>query len=222
MGWNVIGFKLLLALPALFLAACDALPEATQAWKTAELAFQGRPDAPITRSQIEASPYASVRAKMGSSGRVVMVLGRYDAPDLHWISADRVAIATRNGRIVKTAGLSENLKNTDFLGPDPVADGLHQLVGTTTVRRLIDIDAGNHFGVPVTSQLTPQGRETIEVLERTYETIVVRETNVAKILDWEFENYYWVDPDTGFVWKSLQHATPNTPPVELEVLKPAA
>ncbi len=141
---------------------------------------------------------------------------------MHWISADRVAIATRNGRIVKTAGLAENLKNTEFVGKDPVGEGLHRLDHAKSVRRMIDVDTGNQYGLTVISELQPVGRETIEILGRTHETVVIRETGAAGQLGWEFENYFWVDAITGFVWKSRQHTTPNTPTIEFEILKPAA
>jgi hypothetical protein len=39
---------------------------------------------------------------------------------------------------------------------------------------------------------------------------------------WETQNSYWVDANTGFVWKSLQQYSPDLPPIQIEIYKPAA
>lgn len=213
---------MLIAALVLAFGACSNLPVLSSVEKAAEFALFGQPDVPLQRSAIEKLPYASIRAKMGKSGHVLMVLGRYDGTDLHWISADKVALVTRGGRLVKSAGLPENLKYTGFAGDDPVSGGLHRLRERVALRRVVDIDAGSRYGLAVTSTLEPLGSELIEILERSYETVVVRETNVIELLNWEFQNFYWADAKTGFVWKSIQYTTPGLPPVEIEILKPAA
>lgn len=90
-----------------------------------------------------------------------------------------------------------------------------------THRRLVDIMPGDHFGVPVTSTYQVAGNESITILERQYDTLVVKEICSAPILDWEFENTFWVDIRTGFIWRSIQHFAPGLPPIDIEVLKPA-
>jgi len=183
--------------------------------------FSGLPDAPVTRDQISKLPYATVRAKIGRGQRSVLVLRRYDGGDLVWVSSDSVAFATRRGRLVKTAGLPADLKRTEFVEPDPVATGLQELEGDSKIGRFIDLEPGAHYGIPVESTFARAGEETIEILERTYDTILVNERNVAPLLEWEFENQYWVAKDSGFVWRSMQHFAPGWPPIELEILKPA-
>ena len=53
-------------------------------------------------------------------------------------------------------------------------------------------------------------------------TILVREKNSARTLNWRFDNLYWVDPADGFVWKSRQVIARSFPPVHFEILKPPA
>ena len=65
-------------------------------------------------------------------------------------------------------------------------------------------------------------QETIEILGRTHATVRLVESGVSPQLDWRFTNTWWVDAETGFVWKSLQAVTPEMPVFELAVLKPAA
>ena len=50
-------------------------------------------------------------------------------------------------------------------------------------------------------------------IDKIIETI---ENNHIK---WKYSNYYWVDPDDGFVWKSIQKIAPNVPEIKLEITK---
>ncbi len=183
---------------------------------------RGFPDVPLTREQVARLPYASMRAKIGRGPRSLLILARYAGSDLHWVSADRTLFATRRGRLVKTAGIPANLKDTRFIGADPVARGLHRLEGPVDARRIIDIDRGHAFNIPVTAWLEPIRHERIEILGLTFDTVVVRERNVAELLDWRFENTFWADRATGFIWKSVQHIVDLFAPLEFEILKPAA
>ena len=161
-------------------------------------------------------------AKIGRGPRSLLILWREEGDEQHWMSADNAVLVTRNGRVVKTAGFPENLKDTNVAGEDPVAAGLHQLVEKVTISRTIDLDKGNNYGLPVDSTFTPLGPRTIAIVDIDFETILVREYNRAQTLNWNFTNYYWVDRFDGFVWKSRQHIARSFAPVEIEILKPAA
>jgi hypothetical protein len=131
-------------------------------------------------------------------------------------------LATRKGRIVKSAGLPETLANTIFVGPDPIITrGANQWDAPVPARRFVDIEPGAHYGITIASTIERIGVEEIEILGRRHQTILLRERAYAAHLDWSFENYFWLDMETGFVWKSIQHVTPSLPPIEIETLKPA-
>jgi hypothetical protein len=52
--------------------------------------------------------------------------------------------------------------------------------------------------------------------------IRIREDTNVPLLDWKFSNTFWVDTVSGIAWRSEQHFAPGLPPLEIEVLKPAA
>lgn len=212
----------LLAMAGAGLAAACSNVRIGDVYQAAYGLLRGFPDVPLTREQIARLPYASMRAKIGRGPRSLLILARYAGPDLYWMSADGALFATRGGRLVKTAGLTANLKDTRFIDPDPVAPGLHRLEGAVQARRIIDIDRGHAFNVPVTAWLEPVGHERIEILGLTFDTVMVRERNLAELLDWRFENTFWADRETGFIWKSVQHIVDLFAPLEFEILKPAA
>ena len=147
------------------------------------------------------------------------MLGRYDGPDLHWISANQVAVVTRNGRLVRTAGLAHDMRSTTQLDDDPIATG--SFVFGTLFSRAIDLGPDGLYGVPVDSSLEIVTREPLQILDREHDTLVIRERNSARGVRWSFENTYWVDFNTGFVWASVQHFAPREDPMQIQITKPA-
>ncbi|MBW7852026.1 MAG: YjbF family lipoprotein [Rhodospirillales bacterium] len=194
--------------------------------KTLRFAYQfgvsGLPDVPITPEQVAASPYAMIYAKIGRGPRSVLVLGQKQGDELSWISADRMAVVTRSGRVTKTAGLSRNLKGTTFLQPDPLSGGPLNLGGRRAVTRIVDYEDDTGYGAVVEATYTLEGRQTFAILGRQHHAEIWREDNFVKSNGWSFQNHFWIDPDTGFVWKSIQHTLREYPPLDIEVLKPAA
>ena len=211
----------LLAGACLALASCSESQVYPNLVRALGYAVNGLPDTPVDRSAIANSPYAFIAGKIGRGPRSVLVLWREENDDLHWLSADNVAIVTRFGRVVKTAGLPQELASTEFLGTDPII-AVARSGDPSTVERLMDFRRGNRLtSTTVTSTLTALGVEHISIDGLTFETRVVREDNNAIGSSWSFTNYYWVDPVDPIVWRSVQHVSKTFPPLTLEMLKPA-
>jgi len=165
-------------------------------------------------------PYASMAVSIKNNRRALVVLAKAEQGELHWMSADRGVLVTRNGRLVRTVGLPENLVRTDFLGADFFEEGGLPGNGPLARKRLIDIAPGNRFGMVVEATLTRGPRERITIHKRQYDTVRLDEKCVVPHLSWEFSNTYWVDGQ-GMVWRSVQHTAPGAPAIEMEVTKPA-
>ncbi len=184
------------------------------------VAAVGFPDTPLKREQVDALPYATLQARIGKGPRSLLVLAEKDGAELRWLSADKAMLVTRHGRIVKTAGLDNDLSGTSLL-QDELLGRPAALAGGTLTRQ-IDLQSQFRYGTLVTSTFAVVEQETIEILGRTHATVRLVESGVSPQLDWRFTNTWWVDAETGFVWKSLQAVTPEMPVFELAVLKPAA
>ncbi|MGY8993373.1 MAG: YjbF family lipoprotein [Rhodospirillales bacterium] len=213
---------LVLGFSVLTLAACENLPILSRVQRAFDFAVFGQPDFPMTRAYVDSLPYASIRAKLGRSGKVLMILGRYDGNDLHWISADNSVITTRHGRIVKTLGLKYDLNETRFPDADPIASGAQDLEHVTSYARLVDFANEKRYGVLVVSTFNLVGSERIEILDQAHDTLLFREKVRVDQLDWTYENLFWLDTKTGYVWRSIQYFSPELPPIEMDILKPAA
>ena len=64
-----------------------------------------------------------------------------------------------------------------------------------------------------------KGIEKIKILGYERELILIEETIENDYLNWETTNKFWVDRDSGFVWKSIQTYAPNLPDFKIEVTK---
>ena len=186
------------------------------------LVFGGQAGPPISRDKVNSIPYASIAAKIGKGPRSLIILGKVNGSNLHWITADRKGLVTRDGRLVQTAGLRSNLRRSQLLDDDPLAGlgtGVRRAPGTE-LRRLMDFDQPRRYGLMIASGFQDLGPEPVVIAELEWDTRHVRETCRAREIDWSFENDYWIDRQHGLVWKSVQHFHPDMPPVVMELLKP--
>ena len=214
---------LLAGATALNLGGCgSAVPVFGDAATTMRNIVLGPPETPIPRSTVATLPYATITAKVGDLPRGLMGLVRVDGADLHWAASNRVGVVTRRGRLIKTVGLPQDLRDMRMVGEDPLAAAPHQLARPTSYVRQLDLAHPDYFELPVDSELTLIGPRKITILEIEFDTILLNERNSARTLRWRFENQFWVDPVDGFVWKSAQHVGRELPPLNIEVAKPPA
>lgn len=164
----------------------------------------------VSRAQVLAIPYATLGVRLGSSDQAMLVLEGTSAGTLQWVGGTQFAIATRNGRILRTVGFEHNLASLQPAGP---------AAGGTDYR--YDLPDLNAYGVAVHCSETDAGREQIEILGDAHQTEHVLEDCVAPELDWTFRNEFWRDSANGFVWRSVQSVHPGLDPLELETLRPA-
>jgi Group 4 capsule polysaccharide lipoprotein gfcB, YjbF len=205
---------------ALFCTACGDtwLNGVTYATKT--YLMKGA-DLNLTRADIDRIPYASIAVRLGDGPQALLILARYDGDDLHWVSAERKVIVTRRGRVVQTYGLPVDLKETAFLTADPVGRPVAAFAAAKECLRTIDLEPRHIDGVLVRSRFAGDGRDDLVILGEHLATSVWSETSAAAELDWNFTNRYWVDAQSGFVWRSLQYVSPRLPALEIIVYRPA-
>lgn len=176
----------------------------------------------ITLEQAAAIPYASIGFRVGSGGESIFVLASSNGRDQLWTSSERIAVTTRGGRIVSTAGLQWNLSGCQLLQSDPIADGTTRAAPLEPVSRLVDFKDAQRFSMRITGRFEELGSESIEILGTKIDTIVLTESCVCKDLDWEFQNQFWLDRETNFVWRSRQVIHPNLPAITLSVFRPVS
>ena len=209
----------LVAAAATAASGCAVSPTIANLADVAGLVVRGAPDAPVTPEYVANLPYATLTAKIGRGQRALLVLAAYDGPDLRWAATNNAALVTRSGRLVKTAGLDRDLRGTHGIEDDPIAAATFAFAGVH--QREVDIGPRGPYGVPIDSTFEVRGRETIRILDTDHDTLVVQESNRARSIRWNFDNHFWLDFTTGYAWKSVQNFEPHSPPVEIQITKPA-
>lgn len=183
-----------------------------------ESALHGPPQAAApTAAKVAALPYAQlgVTSKAGSA---VLVLGYVDHDRLAWYSSNQEIVFTRHGVVVKTWNLHSDILATRLPADSPFVTGLERLTAPVTTTRTLDL-SDYRYGVAATSELVPAGAQDVSILGKVHHLLRVDEHIRASSIGFAADNCYWVDPDSGFVWKSRQ-TLPGGQTLTLTVLKP--
>ena len=176
----------------------------------------------ITLSQASAVPFSSIGYRIGKSSEGMLILANKADDQLLWTSADRIALITVAGRIVKTGGLRWNLSDTVSRESDPLKEILNLSTDSVQSHRLVDFRDIGKFSVTIAAELKRIGPQPITVLGSKISTVAFVERCEARELDWSFENRFWADSDSGFIWKTYQNVHPNLDPITTEILRQPA
>jgi hypothetical protein len=209
-----IGFGLL---TSLLLAGCGSDSDFSQLGGVLVQSFSGigGDGPPVERDKAAAVPFATIGVRYGSSAEAMLVLATKSGDESEWLAGTQVSIITRAGHIVRTVGLPRNLTGVQGpiadTGPDTQPGSYHYLY---------DFADKRIFGAMVECTQKDAGPERIEIIGGTHDTRHIVEDCRAPFFDWDFQNDYWRDMATGYIWKSIQNTHPDGDPVTVEALRP--
>jgi hypothetical protein len=183
-------------------------------FKAARAAWDNR-DAPIGLEQASGIPFATMGVRVNGGREQMLLLATDTNGERLWTSGSKVAITTRRGRIIRTAGFGTDLSGYENANGDPAGwRAPHAFAWNADFADL------GYYSVPVVCRVAPAGREPITILGKEIDTVRVDETCRAEKLDWSFTNSYWVNPESGRVWRSIQYLHPKGLVLEIELLRP--
>lgn len=169
----------------------------------------------VPRERAAAVPYATLGVRLGSSDESMFVLAGKTGDDLRWVGGPRLAITTRQGRIVQTVGFNRNLT-----GFQSTAGGAPDSSQENVTSFTYDFAERGRYGVLVKCTEQNLGSEQITIIGVPHDTRHIAEDCEAPQLDWSFRNEFWTD-SSGFIWKSQQYVSPDLDAFTLETLRPA-
>ena len=172
----------------------------------------------VRRADAAAIPYATIGVRIGDGPEGILILVADTARKRLWASSAHVAITTRDGRIIRTAGTPHDIAGYTMLDPAASPDWTKP----TTWRWQGDFPDLNAYSILVTCHDRPVDRETVTILGAGIRTLRVDETCSAPDIGWVFTNMYWVSPTDGTVWQSVQHVHPDMDAIEIRLLRPPA
>jgi hypothetical protein len=207
-------YKLQWLATALFLSACAGDSDVERLGKFLVGTLNGSGEK-ISRERAAAVPYATMGLALGSNPEVLLVLGTAMADQQEWFAGENIFLATRQGHVIRTAGLPYDLGGIRTISANTNAPG-----GGPASLFLVDFPDLGIFGAPLQCSSKVIGNESVEILGASIPTRHVVEQCELTVLKWTFENHFWQDPMSGAMWRSSQYVIPNRRPVILEVLRP--
>jgi hypothetical protein len=200
-----------------FISGCTQ--NVTLLGETAKLAVIGQSDAQLPVQKIEQLPYASAYLKVGKAPQAFVVLATSENDQQKWVTADKNMIVTDHGRIVKTIGFGEDITYIENLKSDPLALGL--LKPETPKQWHTKATWAQIFrgGYELVSEFEYKGIEQTTILEKPRSLARFDEKIVVPALGQSYTNIYWLNPDNGWVVKTLQYMGPSLAQVQFTILK---
>lgn len=169
-----------------------------------------------TAASVAATPYFQLQVN-APVGEAILILASVKQGQLGWYGGGHDIVFTRDGLVVKTVGLAQNLDDSAFPSGNPFQAGLQRLNGPVDYTRRMDFSPGYRYGVVMHAHLQPGALEDVEILGTVRRLRRVDEELAAPGM--HMTNRYWVDPADGFIWKSKQYVAPGFP-LELIQLQP--
>lgn len=177
----------------------------------------------FTRAQVEQLPYACIAVGIDDQPRAMVVLGYVNGHELQWISADKGALITRHGRVVRSLNLAAgNLGGTIALEPDPLdpTEWPRSKTQARRWRRQVDFMPSRRMGVVITADWQPEGETTLSTYWGERSVVAATENCVVSDSGKRFKNRFWLDATNGSVVQSEQFVDATLPSLRIEVLKP--
>lgn len=172
----------------------------------------------ITREQAASVSYASMGWRLNGGPEHLIVLATDTGGEQLWTSAEHIVLVTRDGRILRTVGLPKDLAaTTAAAGNQSPAAALQGPLQTSRQQDFPDI---NRYAVSIRCRAVSRGPESIAILGAAIATIRVEESCAAQGLDWRFTDTFWVDPQSGLSWKTIQHTHPGGTVIQTQIFRP--
>jgi len=174
----------------------------------------------VTRDQAAAVSYASMGYSLDGGNQAMLILATDSGGELLWTSSAHVVIVTRQGRIVRTLGLGNDLSSLTTRDNIPPPSPAAAIQAPFTSNRLQDFPDLGLYGVAISCRAQMVGRQSIKILGQAVPTVRIDESCRGATPDWSFTDNFWVDAESGLVWRSRQHVHPKGGAVETEIFRP--
>ncbi len=201
------------------LASCSALdtsriaPGYTEAFNAIKVSIFGSKNE-IDPNLISNIPYASMIVRIGKGPKALMILESISKDKYTWVSADGVYLVIKNGKIVKTQGLPNNLN--ERLEPNVNWDQ-YSLTKLSFVSYLSFINPTLN-NLKVESNFVIKEEKEEKLVFGNKKLKLIEEKISSDLIGWNETNKYWIDKN-NFVWMSIQYISPKLPPIYFEVTK---
>ena len=191
----------------LFLTSCGNLPITyLQNFSSVNSVVFGFPEYEITEEIYNDYDNSFIKVRFGRGPHAILVLAYVENNVYEWVGADNVQIFTLNGRIIKTAGLTNNF---EILRP------LNDIYSSSEVYETINLY--NPDLISSTIYRSMNSREaTIKKLGRQIQVNRIEESFDLDLIGWTGVNLYYRNTSSNQIESSEQRIHPRLPIAKIE------
>ncbi|MDC1332871.1 YjbF family lipoprotein [Gammaproteobacteria bacterium] len=191
----------------LFLTSCGNLPITyLQNFSSVNSVVFGFPEYEITEEVFNEYDNSFIKVRFGRGPHAILVLAYVENNVYEWVGADNVQIFTLNGRIIKTAGLTNNF---EILRPS------NDIYSSTEVYETINLY--NPDLISSTIHRAMNTREaTIKKLGRKIKVNRIEESFDLDLIGWTGVNLYYRNTSSNQIESSEQRIHPRLPIAKIE------
>lgn len=200
-------FMIRLLFVILFLTSCGNLPITyLQNFSSVNSVVFGFPEYEITEEVFNEYDNSFIKVRFGRGPHAILVLAYVENNVYEWVGADNVQIFTLNGRIIKTAGLTNNF---EILRP------LNDIYSSSEVYETINLY--NPDLISSTIYRSMNSREaTIKKLGRQIQVNRIEESFDLDLIGWTGVNLYYRNTSSNQIESSEQRIHPRLPIAKIE------
>ena len=182
-----------------------------------KLALLLNQDAEVTLEEVNQSEVDLALIKSGNRAVAKIAKAYSEFNKDKWISKDRAMLVIKDHRIIKTVGFKNDQLTILTGATDPLADiaSIHN----KTWQWQIDWEVGE-YGYHIASSFHTD-KDTIQLLNQSFEVLLITE-QVIYADGSEWENYYWLDKESGLMLKTIQKNAPFADQFEISFVSNAA
>ena len=199
--------------------SCSTIPMNTATYKLVYAGIFGYEDIVLDPTYIEALPYSSMKIKVGKGPGGLAILESVSDKKETWVTSDEVYLVIQGGRIISSQGFIEtnliDYRSKDISFKDFLDSNQEKVISY----RYMSYDEPQALDIRFKVVTTKKGMEKIKILDFERELFLIEEMIENDYINWSVKNKFWVDKNSGFVWKSSQTYAPNIPKLNIEVTK---
>lgn len=174
---------------------------------TLAYAFFPGPGVELSQEQVRNLPQAGLYVTVGDRPRALLVRLPQQSVQEKWVSFDRAVLELQQGRLVQTAGFSQDLQFRKVIGKDYLELGLDKIKSGMRFEVIEDYRGSGVQSMPAVYQVLYVEASTLEVWQQAIPVRVLYE-QVEFYDGSSFINEFWFSQQDGQLLKSKQKLAP--------------
>ena len=204
---NGMDFMIRIIIAILLLSSCGNLPIAyLQNFSSVNNVVFGFPEYEITQEIFDEFENSFLKIRFGRGPHAILILAYVDNDIYQWVGADDVSIFTKNGRIIKTSGLTHNFE---------IVKPKDELFNSNTAYESINLLNPDLFSASLKHYISID-KKKLTKLGKTINVNRIQDNISIDLIGWKKQDVYYQNSVTQQIEAIEQYIHPKLPAVKVE------